>query len=182
MQKHSSTGFTLVELMIALSIVAILATVVVPSFQNSIKNNRAVSQSNALATALAMARSEAIKRNASVVVCSTTDQTSCSGNIDWSTGWLVFVDADKNNSLSSATCTTGADNLLSSDCILRIFPAITGEATLTSTVDFTTYGSSGTASAVATFNLKPSDCQSNEQLRLNVNLAGRVYAEKVSCS
>jgi type IV fimbrial biogenesis protein FimT len=74
-------GFTLLELMITLAIMAILMSWAVPSFQEIIRQNRMTTESNELITALNLARSEAIKRGRTVTV-------TASGG-DWGAGWTV---------------------------------------------------------------------------------------------
>jgi len=61
-------GFTLLELMVAIAVLAILATVGVPSFRALIQNNRVTTQANELVSALSFARTEAVKRGRNVEV------------------------------------------------------------------------------------------------------------------
>lgn len=87
-------GFTLIELMVTLSVAAILLAVAVPNFVTFVQNNRLATQANDLVTMLNYARSEAIKRGARVTVCSSTAGNACAGSTTWDTGLLVFADAD----------------------------------------------------------------------------------------
>ncbi len=86
-------GFTLIELMIVIILVAIFITVGVPSFQNLVSDNRLVTQANRLVSSLQFARSEALKLRTPVSVCRTTNGTACAGAGNWESGWLIFVDA-----------------------------------------------------------------------------------------
>jgi len=88
------TGFTLIELMVTVSIVGILLAVGVPNFLVFMQNNRLVAQSNDVVTIFNYARSEAIKRNLPVTVCSSANNTSCAGSTSWETGFIAFVDND----------------------------------------------------------------------------------------
>ena len=87
-----SGGFTLVELMITIAVLAIVLAVAVPSFQGIINRNRLVSASNEVVAALQLARMEAIRRNGRVELCPSTNGTSCSGS-DW-TRMIVRVVSD----------------------------------------------------------------------------------------
>jgi prepilin-type N-terminal cleavage/methylation domain-containing protein len=89
-------GFTLVELAIAVLIIGILAGWAVPAIKNLFMNNAMVSATNSLVADISYTRSEAIKRNSGVTICPSADQTSCSGTSDWSTGWIIFLDSNRN--------------------------------------------------------------------------------------
>lgn len=78
-------GFTLIELMVVVGIVAILGTIGVPSFRDMLLNQRLGTTAQAFGSALSFARMEAIQRAQSVKVA------ALSGN-DWSSGWSVRVE------------------------------------------------------------------------------------------
>lgn len=85
MKKQS--GFTLIELMVTISILAILLGIGVPSFRAMIEGNRIRTVTNDLVIALQFARSEAVKRGIPVTLCSSNDQAACTGT--WADGWVV---------------------------------------------------------------------------------------------
>ena len=80
--RTDKCGFTLVELVVTLALVAILATLAAPSFRNVIADNRLVSCANQFVGTVNLARSEAIKRSTAVSVVN---------NGTWSAGWQVQV-------------------------------------------------------------------------------------------
>ncbi|WP_421866895.1 GspH/FimT family pseudopilin [Motiliproteus sp.] len=92
-----SRGFTLIELLVVLAIVAVLLTIATPNFDSVISGSRVDEARLSVATSLAMARTEAIKRGESVRMCAGTSGncgTSDSGNTDWSAGWRVQISSD----------------------------------------------------------------------------------------
>ena len=89
-------GFTLIELMVTVVILAVLMAIAIPNFRGVIMSNKLSSQSNELLAALQYARSESIRRNVRVTFCQSANGTSCSTNAAW-TGWLVFADSNRNN-------------------------------------------------------------------------------------
>jgi type IV fimbrial biogenesis protein FimT len=90
-------GFTLVELLVTISIVAILLALAIPSMDDAALNGKLRSQANAFLSTLHIARSEAIKRNGRVVVCKSADGAACVADgtgSGWEQGWIVFDDPD----------------------------------------------------------------------------------------
>lgn len=83
-------GFTIIELMIVLSVLAIISATALPSFINSLTQMEIDGQINDLVSMIYRARSEAIKRNRVVTVCKSIDKNSCGGT--WSDGWIMFED------------------------------------------------------------------------------------------
>jgi type IV fimbrial biogenesis protein FimT len=131
-------GFTLIELLVLVAVVAILATIAVPNFSATIKGDRDISQINTLLSAMALARSEAVKSGSVVVLCASGGGTACApASTTWSGGFLVqYVSPPP-----SASTT------------IRAFPALGGNNTLTSdatTAGNITYSSSGMTSLAGT--------------------------------
>ena len=85
-------GFSLIELMVTVAIVAILVAIGLPSFQSSLRSNRVATSTNELLASFALARSEAVRSPGGAAICSTTNGTSCGG--DWNDGWMVWIDMD----------------------------------------------------------------------------------------
>ncbi|EIJ35050.1 GspH/FimT family pseudopilin [Thiothrix nivea] len=93
MNKPTQTGMTLIELIVTLSIVAILASVAAPSVKEMIQNNRLTALNNQIVSYLQYARSEAVTKNHNVSMCvRNTDGSGCTTNAadDFSNGWIVF--------------------------------------------------------------------------------------------
>jgi len=85
-------GFTLIELLVALTVLGVLAAIAVPSFNEAFLANRLASYSNSFIASAAMAKSEAIKRNAPVKMCRSASGTACATSGGWQQGWIIFTD------------------------------------------------------------------------------------------
>ena len=123
-------GFTLIELMLVVAILAILLAIGVPNLMNLMIKSRLSGQVQEFYGTISFARSEAIKRAKPVSICKISssfniDSPSCGGS--WSTGWMVFV-GDKDTS-----------TITKSD-VLRVFPPLSTNYTLNVNItNFATY-------------------------------------------
>jgi type IV fimbrial biogenesis protein FimT len=166
--RRSSRGFTLIELIVGITILGIVLAIGVPSFGSVIRKNRLASQVNEYSVALNMARSEAYKRGLPVIVCAANATLDgCSGSTNWATGWIVFVDADSNNGFTSG------------ELILQKTSPPSGGFTYTtiqSQVSFRPLG----ASALSV-DIYKDGCTGPEKRRISVISTGRIKMDKISC-
>jgi len=102
-------GFTMVEMLVTLTLVGILAAIAVPSFNEAFLANRLASYSNSFLASATLARSEAINRagnGGQVIMCRSSNGTSCATSGGWQQGWIVFGDtgagANKRNGVLDA--------------------------------------------------------------------------------
>jgi type IV fimbrial biogenesis protein FimT len=100
---RKARGFTLLELIMVISIVGILAAVGTASFKYLTTSNRIATEINGLLGDMQFARSQAIKIGTFVSVCPSTDSASCTGSATWGTGWIVFLDYNGNGTFDSGT-------------------------------------------------------------------------------
>lgn len=161
------TGFTLIELMVTIAVLGILLSIGIPSYQNMVLNSRITAQANQVITALNYARSEAVKRAAPATVCSTNGGAACALSTNWSTGWLVFADADGDGTVDAG------------ETVLRVWPALNTGNTLNTGKDLrVTFAASGFATGFNdTFRL--CDKRGKTEARsIVINSMGRSYVEK----
>jgi type IV fimbrial biogenesis protein FimT len=83
-------GMSLVELMFTILIMAVLATLAVPSFRDASLGSRLTATANSLHGSIQVARSEAIKANVPVTLCASADGLTCATAGDWDQGWIVL--------------------------------------------------------------------------------------------
>ena len=107
-QPSGSRGFTLIELMVAVAMIAILSAVAAPSFSEMMVRSAIRSASSDLGADLNVARAEAIRVGGRVSVCPRTSPTDMTCGSDWSQGWLVFREAGS----TDIGTFQGADRLL----------------------------------------------------------------------
>jgi type IV fimbrial biogenesis protein FimT len=164
MKTHS--GFTLLELVITVALVAIVVAIAIPSMTTFTQNDRMTTNINTLIGHLAYARSEAVKRSQQVAVCASNDAATCSGG--WDDGWIVYIDADNNNSFDAG------------EEVIRAQQALGGNNTLTATGIGTqiTYDNRGFVNAASVGSLQLCDNRSGPHGKtVRITTTGRVRLE-----
>ena len=106
-------GFTLVELLVTVSIAAILIAVGVPSFTSIVAASNTDSATRRLSTAFSYARSDAVSRAGSVTVCASADALNCGNAAAWSQGWLVFRDENEDGTIDADDEIISVENISS---------------------------------------------------------------------
>ena len=157
-------GFTLMELLMGLVILAILLAGAVPAFQTFTQNNRLDGQANDIVAAAQLARSEALKRGVPVAMCSSADAATCGGTFN--SGWIVIANPGTiDQALIQVWPSPGAD--------LQFTPN-------NGTVTFAPSGFSAT-NAAQTFDLVLPKCSNNAARRILVERTGRVASQRIAC-
>lgn len=82
------------ELLVAIAVSTILLTIGIPSFLRMVAENERVSHTADVYNAFNFARSEAIARNLQVIVCKSTNTSTCDNSAEWSDGWLIYANTD----------------------------------------------------------------------------------------
>jgi type IV fimbrial biogenesis protein FimT len=95
---RTARGFTLTEFMVTLAVAGILLSVAVPNFRSFIQNDRLSAAANDLLRSFQLARTQAIKHQANVVVCASANPTAANPTCSYGpfNGWIVFQDTNSN--------------------------------------------------------------------------------------
>jgi type IV fimbrial biogenesis protein FimT len=162
-KQQSQRGFTLIELMIVLLIVAVLGAMGGPVLDQTVKQNRLRTEADRILTTLNLVRSEAVKQNQPVSVCRSSNGTTCSGN--WEDGWIVFTNSDGDD-----TVDVGVDK------VVRAYAGLTTGYTLGGTIESNTltYFADGSyAGGSGSIHLCSPDADASQGWSVMLNTVGR---------
>ncbi|WP_243434850.1 GspH/FimT family pseudopilin [Pseudomonas sp. 30_B] len=155
-----SAGFTLIELMVTIVVLAILISVAAPSFTSTLRDSQVSTTSSELLTALQLARSEAVMRHNRVTVCRRNAAgDNCENGTDWSVGWLIRQ--------------SGGD-------VIKVWQAPSDVAVVGPNAGVT-YQSNGMVATATSLTVTQSSCSGNQKRTLSVALSGLSKVEKVDC-
>lgn len=171
--KNRSQGMTLIELITAMLVLAILVGMAVPSFRDFAANSRTTAVTSDLVTALNLARNEAIRRSSPVVACASTDQATCSTDKDWTAGWIVFADPD-------------GDGIVGAGSLLQTWQQGQGQIEAKSNADRAVYNGMGMAVlppglAEVTFDVKLTGCSGPKKKHVAMSQMGSLRTTKIAC-
>ena len=91
-----SRGLTLIELIAGMAIVVLLLAFAAPTFSSLTASTQLTTTKNQLVLGLQRARAEALSKSRDVVLCPSRDGMRCEDVSDWSNGWLLYVDNNRN--------------------------------------------------------------------------------------
>ncbi len=178
MNKRTSSGLTLIELLVAVVLFVVLVALAAPNMQSFMRSNRLTAATNDLVASLNLARSAAVKRATTVKICiSNTAQDDCdTGTGNWENGWITFIDADNDNIIDS------------SEKVLRVSRSLAGGTTIRSpqfgtgtTITFKSDGSASDGSpsnAVGSFKICDEEANAKRARGINISGTGLISAAK----
>jgi len=174
-QLHAS-GFTLLELLVAVTASLVLLLVAAPSMSAAINSMKLTSASNDLVSHMYLARSEAIKRNGRVVLCKSSNGSTCASSGGWEQGWIVFHDTNNNGIID------GGELVIARRQALPAALRLTGNQNVAKYVSFEPTGSTklvGGGFQAGTLTLCRQSAASNEARQIILNAVGRPRVQKL---
>jgi type IV fimbrial biogenesis protein FimT len=173
--RPKQAGFTIIELMVSITVLGVLLGVGVPAFNDLIRNNRLATQANAIVGALNYARGETATRGIPIAICAASaTQGECSDDeADWANGWIVFTDRSGTVGVIDGT-----------DQVLQTGSGLSGGFSITTAQSFVRFGIGAQPTTELTFTIRPLDsryCASTGQRRVSVSVTGRINTSKSTC-
>jgi len=171
-----TAGYTLLELLVAVTAALVLLLVAAPSISGVITSVKLTTASNNFLSHIYLARSEAIKRNGRVVLCKSADGATCAASGGWEQGWIVFHDTNNNGIIDNGELVIARQQALPP--ALRL----TGNQNVAKYVSFEPNGSTrlvGGGFQAGTLTLCRHSTASNEARQIILNAVGRPRVQKL---
>jgi len=184
---RDTAGFSLIELLVTVSVVAILVLIAVPQLDDAALTRKLAAQIGDFLSTLQLARSESMKRNARVVVCKSSNKCDCAVSGGYEQGWIMFRDDDADG-VRDHLMVCGSDEP-SAEPILEVHPPLPNGFSLTGTEDLASYisfhpsgqallATGGTQTGTFTLCRLPPSTSGNGR-EITVNAAGRLRVVEV---
>jgi type IV fimbrial biogenesis protein FimT len=174
MNRSHQRGFTLFELMMGVAILSVLVGLAIPSFRQFTANTRTTAATNGLVSALAVARSEALRQSMRVSVCASTNQATCNASpaTNWTGGWIAFTDNTGNPGQLDGT-----------DTLIQSWPSAGPTMTVTSDAASMQYDGRGMNSLTTkiTFTIASAGCRGNHKSQVVVTATGSPQQSYIAC-
>lgn len=153
-------GVTLLEILIALAVIAIVLTVISPNVQTIVTKSKTSSTINELSSVIQHARFIAVDQNITTRVCPTNNFSSCTTN--WNHAKMVFIDANGNGSRDT------------SEPLITTAQKVSTSATMTGPNSALSFQDSGAVSMSTSIKICPNNNDVNMARSININAQGRV--------
>lgn len=167
-------GYSALELLVTISVLAIVSAVAIPGLSDFVMRGRLATQANELIGAFNFARSEAVTRGTPVSLCpAAAPYTACANSPTWTSGWIVFTDAAG----TAGTVDAG-------DEVIRVFQGLDGGNTLsTAATRSVQYLPTGfLAAAAGPFTLRAGNCVGDGVRTIALSLQGRPDLDYGACT
>lgn len=168
--RQAVRGFSLVELVVTVGVLAVVVGISAPLFTNMTNSNRLTGNANELVAAFQIARSESIRRNVRTVICESQNLTTCRNGSPWR-GWIVFADANRNNVLDTG------DQIMRTGSIEQPLVVLTSSNIANNRVVFRADGLAYNDSALLEANIRvclPVNQPANNARDVAITVGGRV--------
>jgi type IV fimbrial biogenesis protein FimT len=182
LRSRSQNGFTLLELLVVVGIVGVMLAAAIPSFQQMGLASSRAQGGTLLMAAFNQARSEAIARNANVIVCRRNYFTTSSFPVcdmsstgSWAQGWIVYRDSD--STIDSSEPDAAADIIAVYEPIGSVKSGNVGNAFSvlpSSNPAYVVFGSNGRTTQALGFTLCDSSHRLTDGRRVEIALSGYV--------
>lgn len=167
-------GFTLLELMVVLAVSAVVLSLGVPGFRAIVQDSRMVADTNQFVSSISLARSSAVRHQRNATICTSSDYAqptpTCSGSTDWTNGWVVYVDKDR-------------DGTIDADEVVSVQAPLDDGVTMTAAAaNRFTYNAQGFGQSAGDSLLRCDGRSGETGRRIAINAAGRATVAEFNCS